>query len=190
MDDIIVIGVGGAGCSMAEHFQTLLGCPAIAINTDKTSLAKSPLSRHLLIGRDTFQKVGLANPVRGRAAAEESAKEIRQMLEGIRLLILTAGLGGVTGSGATPAIATIAMECGIKVIIVATLPFEFESSTIQDIATKGRCELEKTGATLFIHDHNIKIDESKNSNGSLIEIFDHAAINLGRKLEDFLAHQN
>jgi cell division protein FtsZ len=190
MDDMIVVGVGGAGCSMAEHFQTLLGCPAIALNTDKTSLAKSPLSQRLLIGSEIFQQVGLASPARGRAAAEESSKEIRGMLEGIRLLILTTGLGGVTGSGATPVIATIAMEHGIKVVIAATLPFEFESSATHDMATMGRRELEKTGATLFIHDHNMDAESGKSGNVSLIEIFDHAAINLGRKIEDYLAKKS
>lgn len=187
MEDIVVVGVGGAGCYMAEHFQTLLGRPAIAINTDKISLEKSVLNQHLLIGPKTFHKVGLTSPVRGRAAAEESANEIRQILEGIRVLIIATGLGGVTGSGAAPVIANIAMDRDIKVIIAATLPFEFESSAIHDTATKGRRELEKTGATLFIHDHNITSGETETGDGSMIEIFDHAAINLGRKIKDFLA---
>ncbi len=129
--NIKVVGVGGGGCNsvnrMLENGVNLPGVEFIAINTDKNALSVNLASQKLCIGQKTTKGFGAGTkPDVGQKAAEESADEIRAAIEGADMLFITAGMGGGTGTGAAPIIASIAKEMGILTVAVVTKPFKFE----------------------------------------------------------------
>lgn len=129
--NIKVVGVGGGGCNsvnrMVENGVNLPGVEFIAINTDKNALSVNLASQKLCIGQKTTKGFGAGTkPDVGQKAAEESADEIRAAIEGADMLFITAGMGGGTGTGAAPIIASIAKEMGILTVAVVTKPFKFE----------------------------------------------------------------
>ncbi len=129
--NIKVVGVGGAGCNsinrMIEDGVNLEGVEFIAINTDKNALSVNRAAQKLCIGQKTTKGWGAGtDPNIGQKAAEESADEIRTAIEGADMLFLTAGMGGGTGTGAAPVVASIAKELGILTVAIVTKPFEFE----------------------------------------------------------------
>lgn len=131
--NIKVVGVGGAGCNsinrMLEDGLTLEGVEFIAINTDKNALSTNKAPQKLCIGQKLTKGWGAGtNPNIGQKAAEESAEEIRTALEGADLVFLTAGMGGGTGTGAAPVVASIARDLGILTVAIVTKPFEFEGA--------------------------------------------------------------
>ena len=131
--NIKVVGVGGGGCNsvnrMVESGVNLPGVEFIAINTDKNALSVNLASQRLCIGQKTTKGFGAGTrPDVGQKAAEESADEIRAAIEGADMLFITAGMGGGTGTGAAPIIASIAKEMGILTVAVVTKPFKFEGN--------------------------------------------------------------
>lgn len=131
--NIKVVGVGGGGCNsvnrMVENGVNLPGVEFIAINTDKNALSVNLASQKLCIGQRTTKGFGAGTrPDVGQRAAEESADEIRAAIEGADMLFITAGMGGGTGTGAAPIIASIAKEMGILTVAVVTKPFKFEGN--------------------------------------------------------------
>ena len=143
---IKVIGVGGGG-SNAVNFMNSIGIrnvEFIICNTDIQALYSSSVKNQLQIGMDLTKGLGAgANPVRGKEAALESSHEIRELLrnDGTKMLFITAGMGGGTGTGAAPIIAKIAKELDILTIGIVTLPFEFEGKLKMDKALNGIDEL-------------------------------------------------
>ena len=126
---IKIIGIGGAGANALDRMVLDGVNPVhlIAMNTDAQALAASVAGEKVQLGRTATRGFGSGgDPEVGHASAEESQNEIRSALEGIDLVFLLAGLGGGTGSGATPVIAELARESGALVIAVVTLPFAFE----------------------------------------------------------------
>lgn len=126
---IKVVGVGGAGGNALNRMikSNLRGIEFIAVNTDAQALYHSEAPTKINIGKATTRGLGAgSNPDIGRQAAEESAEEIRQQLEGADMVFITAGMGGGTGTGAGPVIADIAKEMGILTVGVVTRPFSFE----------------------------------------------------------------
>lgn len=124
---IRVLGVGGAGCNAIDHMirERVEGVEFVAINTDAQALARSLAPTKVQLG-----KSGLgagSKPEAGREAAFESREQIVEVLEGAHMVFLTAGMGGGTGTGATPVMAEIAKEMGILTVAVVTKPFEFEN---------------------------------------------------------------
>lgn len=131
--NIKVVGVGGAGCNsvnrMLEDGVNLEGVEFIAINTDKNALSINKAPQKLCIGQKLTKGWGAGtDPNVGQKAAEESVDLIRTAIEGADLLFLTAGMGGGTGTGAAPVIASIAKEMGILTVAIVTKPFEFEGA--------------------------------------------------------------
>src|ERR1700737_3988799 len=126
---IKVVGVGGAGINALDRI-VLDGMDKgdlIAFNTDVQSLASSVAAAKVQLGRGVTRGLGAGgDPELGYSAAVESADEIRQALVDARMIFICAGLGGGTGSGASPLIAQLAREAGSLVIAFATLPFSFE----------------------------------------------------------------
>ena len=126
---IKIVGVGGGGANALDRI-VLDGMEQgemIAINTDVQSLASSVATGKLQIGRNVTRGLGTGgDPDLGFTAAEESADEIRELLQGARMVFVCAGLGGGTGSGAAPRIVQLAREHGALVLAFATLPFAFE----------------------------------------------------------------
>jgi cell division protein FtsZ len=126
---IKVVGVGGAGINALDRI-VLDGMDKgdlIAFNTDVQSLASSVAAAKVQLGRGVTRGLGAGgDPELGYQAAVESADEIRQALVNARMIFICAGLGGGTGSGATPLVVQLAREAGSLVIVFATLPFSFE----------------------------------------------------------------
>lgn len=126
---IKVVGVGGAGTNVLDRIMLdgLDKADLIAINTDVQSLASSVAACKVQLGRTVTRGLGAGgDPEVGYNAAYESADEIRQALTDARMIFVCTGLGGGTGSGASPAVAQVARESGALVIAFATLPFAFE----------------------------------------------------------------
>jgi cell division protein FtsZ len=124
-----VVGVGGAGSNALDRIvlDGMEKADLIAINTDVQSLAGSVAAHKVQLGRSVSRGLGTGgDPELGYQAAAESADEIRQVLSDARMIFICAGLGGGTGSGATPVVAQLAREAGSLVIGFATLPFSFE----------------------------------------------------------------
>lgn len=129
---IRVIGVGGGGsnaiASMISSSQ-IRGVDFVAINTDAQSLLLNPATTKVQIGENLTKGLGSGgDPEVGTQAAEESAEKIKEMLDGSDMVFLTSGMGGGTGSGATPIIARVAKEVGALTVAVVTKPFTFEGT--------------------------------------------------------------
>ena len=128
---IKVLGIGGAGGNAVSHLvqQDLAGLQFAAFNTDAAALAKSAAPTKLVLGAKSTRGLGAGgDPARGRAAAEETEAGIRAVCEGADVVFLIAGLGGGTGTGASPFVASVAKDCGALVLSIVILPFECEGS--------------------------------------------------------------
>ncbi|MBN1949285.1 MAG: cell division protein FtsZ [Candidatus Cloacimonetes bacterium] len=127
--NIKIIGVGGAGGNAINTMieNGLTGVEFIAANTDLTDLKKSRAQIRLQLGRETTKGLGAgANPDIGRKSAEESREEIRRQLQDANMIFIAAGMGGGTGTGAAPIIASLAKEMGILTIGIVSRPFRSE----------------------------------------------------------------
>ena len=150
---ILVIGVGGGGCNAVNRMiaSGLKSASFIAANTDKQALMLSKASVQIQLGEKLTKGLGAgADPEIGRKAAEESRAQITEKLRGVDLVFITAGMGGGTGTGAAPVIASIAREMGILTIAVVTKPFEFEGRTRASNAEMGIKNLSKCVDTLVV----------------------------------------
>jgi cell division protein FtsZ len=126
---IKVIGVGGGGSNAVNHMfkQGIKDVEFVVTNTDAQALNSSPVPYKLQIGTNLTEGLGCgANPEVGRAAAVESKDQIREMLSGTKMVFVTAGMGGGTGTGAAPVIAKIAKDMDILTVGIVTVPFSFE----------------------------------------------------------------
>ena len=144
---IKVIGVGGAGNNAVNRLieTGLRSAEYIVVNTDNQALARSKASNRIQIGVKLTKGLGAgADPLVGKAAAEENKEAIQNALRDTDLLFITAGMGGGTGTGAAPVIAKIAKEMKILTVAVVTLPFTFEAKHRMDNALNGIEELRKS----------------------------------------------
>ena len=136
---IKVVGVGGGGSNAIDRMidAGLGGVDFIVTNTDMQALARSAAERKIQIGEDVTRGLGAGgNPEIGRQAAEESRQELKNILDGADMVFITGGMGGGTGTGASPVIAEIAKELGALTIAVVTKPFRFEGRRMA-LATEG-----------------------------------------------------
>lgn len=160
MRKTLVMGLGGAGMNIAGHVKQLLGCDVLAVNTNAASLAASPFEQRLQIGISSCEGKPAISVHRGQLAAEESLEDLRYSISGAERLVLLAGLGGGTATGAAPVIIDLALEMGIKVILVATLPFAFEKPQ-RAAALETLAQLEKKNIQLILHDHSKSLEPGK-----------------------------
>jgi cell division protein FtsZ len=126
---IKVIGVGGGGSNAVNHMykQGIKDVEFVVANTDLQALNSSPVPNKLQLGATLTEGLGCgANPEVGRAAALESKEQIRELLTGTKMIFVTAGMGGGTGTGAAPVIAKIAKDMDILTVGIVTVPFSFE----------------------------------------------------------------
>jgi cell division protein FtsZ len=150
---ITVFGVGGAGGNAVNNMITagLVGCDFVVANTDAQALTLSKAERIIQMGVQVTEGLGAGSqPDVGRAAAEEVVDEIRDHLSGAHMVFITAGMGGGTGTGASPVIARIARDLGILTVGVVTKPFQFEGQRRMRIAENGIQELQKAVDTLLV----------------------------------------
>ena len=154
-----MIGIGGGGgnavARMAKDFTR--GVDFIAINTDHQDLDECDVKTKLYIGKSLTRGLGTGmNPDLGRQAAEENRSEISEAVQGADLVFLAAGLGGGTGTGATPIVAEAAKQSGALAIAVVTKPFTFEGSQRERIANEGLIKLrDKVDAIIVVPNDRI-----------------------------------
>ena len=155
---ITVVGVGGAGGNAVNHMWNLgiKGVDFLVCNTDQQALDKSPVELKIRLGSEGL---GAGNdPENGRKAAVESIDEVRRRFEesGTRMLFITAGMGGGTGTGASPVIAKLAHEMGLLTVAIVTSPLAVEGRTRYEQAFRGIEELRKNvDSLLVINNENI-----------------------------------
>ncbi len=155
---IKVIGVGGGGGNAVNHMyrEGIHDVNFVLCNTDSKALSDSPVPTRLQLGKDGL---GAGNrPERARQAAEESVPEIRRMLDdGTKMVFITAGMGGGTGTGAAPIIAREAKDMGILTVGIVTIPFRFEGNRKIDQALDGVDEIAKhVDALLVINNERLR----------------------------------
>jgi len=158
--NIKVFGVGGGGGNAITRMHDNLGVRGIefiAINTDAQDLEKTSVRRKIHIGKNLTRGLGTGmNPDLGRQAAEENRSEIVEAAKGADLVFVTAGLGGGTGSGASPLVADIAREQGALTIAIVTKPFTFEGSQRMRVAEEALTRLrEKVDAIIVVPNDRI-----------------------------------
>ena len=150
---IKVVGVGGGGCNAVNRMidSGLKGVDFIVANTDLQVLNDSLAPTKLQLGSDLTDGLGAgANPEIGKEAALESKEEIEEALKGADMVFVTCGMGGGTGTGASPIIAEIAQELGALTVGIVTKPFSFEGKKRMEQAIAGLDELKKHVDTLIV----------------------------------------
>lgn len=165
---IKVIGIGGAGNNALNHIirSGVCGVEFIAANTDMAHLELSEASMRIVLGRELTKGLGAgSDPEIGCKSAQESREEVRAALDGADMIFIAAGMGGGTGTGASPVIASIAREAGALVVAVVTLPFMFEGKRRVSQAGQGIEQLrDKVDALITIpNDRLLSITDKKTS---------------------------
>lgn len=170
---IRVVGVGGGGSNAVNRMiaENIAGVDFIAVNTDQQALLSSRAPVRIAIGDRTTRGLGSGgNPETGMRSAEESLEEIRQTLQGSDMVFVTAGMGGGTGTGATPIVAKAAREVGALTIGVVTRPFTFEGNQRARAAEAGIDELKEQVDTLIVIP-NDRLLETADKRVSLLDSF-------------------
>jgi len=182
---IKVVGVGGSGGNTISRIVSLGetrrgaaksgGVELIAVNTDAQALHFCKVEKKILIGQHVTRGLGAGMDLElGKVAAQENKKELEEVLKGTDMVFITCGLGGGTGSGATPVIAEIAKGLGILTIVVVTAPFSFEGEQRKKVADAALQNLKgHTDALLIISNDNLlKIINEKTTVSNAFEICD------------------
>ena len=155
---IKVIGVGGGGSNAVNHMfqQNIKGVDFVICNTDAQALENSPIPNKIQLGANLTSGLGAgANPDVGEKAAQESIQEIQQMLNSqTKMVFITAGMGGGTGTGAAPIIAKIAKDMDILTVGIVTMPFQFEGRMRSKQAQIGIDELRSSVDSLIVINNN------------------------------------
>ncbi|MBD3318495.1 cell division protein FtsZ [Candidatus Woesearchaeota archaeon] len=154
--NIKVIGAGGAGNNMTSwlYKKGIRGAEVIACNTDKQHIDISEADKKFLIGKDLTRGLGCGGyPQKGAEAAQESMMQIKEALRGADMCFVCAGMGGGTGTGSAPVVASVAKEMGAIVIGTVTMPFNIERARI-DKAEFGLQNLRKVCDTVVVVDNN------------------------------------
>lgn len=159
---IKVIGVGGGGGNAVNHMynEGIHDVSFALCNTDNQALCQSPVETRVQLGKKTTEGLGAGNrPEVAKAAAEESAEDIRQLLnDGTRMVFITAGMGGGTGTGAAPVVARIAKDMGILTVGIVTIPFVFEGRKKIIQALKGVEDIARNVDALLVINNERLID--------------------------------
>ncbi len=170
---IKVVGVGGGGGNAVNRMieNDVRGVDFVVINTDAQVLRLAKANTRLQIGKLLTKGLGAgADPEIGRQAAEESEDDIRELLRGSDMVFITAGMGGGTGTGASPVVAKIAKELGCLTIGIVTKPFTFEGRKRQTQAEKGLANLKPFVDTLIVVP-NDKLIQMTDKNLTMLEAF-------------------
>ena len=169
-----VVGVGGAGCNAVRNMydEGIEGVSFAVCNTDSKVLAKSPVPVKLQLGEGLGAG---ANPQVGKSEAENNIDDIRTLLnDGTKMVFITAGMGGGTGTGAAPVVAQVAQELGILTVAIVTIPFYFERKKKIVKALKGVEEMRKYVDAMLVINNERLCDVYSDSKVSLNEAFKRA----------------
>ncbi|HEY49105.1 MAG TPA: cell division protein FtsZ [Dehalococcoidia bacterium] len=148
-----VVGVGGGGSNAVNRMivEDLPGIEFIAVNTDAQALVRSRAPIRLRIGEKLTRGLGAGGDhTLGMLAADESRDEIARAVEGADMIFITAGMGGGTGTGASPVIAEVAKELGVLTIAIVTRPFKFEGIYREQVAEEGVIRLGERADTIIV----------------------------------------
>jgi len=179
--DIKVVGVGGCGNNAIEYMikNKVSGVDFICVNTDAQDLKNNPVNDNSKcnIGQNITRGLGAgANPEIGRQAAVEDRDKLKEVIENCDMLFITAGMGGGTGTGASPVIAELAKELGILTVAVVTKPWEYEKKKRMDNAEMGIQELRNKVDSLIVipndklcTDDDMPLSEAKNQSNAVLE---------------------
>jgi cell division protein FtsZ len=188
---IKVIGVGGCGCNAVNNMinAKLKGVEFIACNTDIQTLKSSLSSNRVQIGSKLTKGLGAGgDPVLGKNAALESEQELRAALQDADMVFITAGMGGGTGTGASPVVAHIAKDLGVLTVAVVTKPFPFEGKRKMSQAEAGEKDLSDDVDALIIIPNN-RLLSLAGKNVPLLEAFkmaDDILINAVKGISDLI----
>ncbi len=180
---IKVVGVGGGGGNAINNMianYDIDGVEFIAVNTDAQALAQSNAEVKLRIGEDITRGLGSGgNPTIGKKAAEESIDLLHEHLAGADMVFITAGMGGGTGTGASPVVAGVAKNLGALTVGIVTKPFKFEGKKRMDTALRGTEELRDKVDTLIVV-----------PNQKLLDVIDQniSFLDAMKQVDDVLAH--
>ena len=172
---IKVIGVGGGGCNAVRNMynEGVEGVSYAVLNTDSQSLSRSPVPVKLMLGESGLGAG--ADPDKGKKEAETNIKDIERLLDdGTKMVFVTAGMGGGTGTGAAPVVAGVAKKMGLLTVGVVTIPFYFEKKRKIIKALKGVEELRKNVDALLIVNNERLCDVYSDSDLSVKEAFQRA----------------
>jgi len=170
---IKVIGVGGGGCNAINNMvnRGLNGVDLIALNTDKQALGFSKTELSVQIGKETTKGKGAGSlPEIGKKSAEESLDDIKEVLKDADMVFVTCGMGGGTGTGASPVVAKVAQDLNALVVGIVTTPFKWEGPKRATYATDGIAELRKYIDALIIIP-NQKLIEATDKNMKFSEAY-------------------
>jgi len=170
---IRVVGVGGGGSNAVNRMiaESIAGVDFIAVNTDQQALMGSLAKQRVAIGERTTRGLGSGgDPEVGERSAEESTDDLHSVLQGSDMVFVTAGMGGGTGTGATPIVAKVAREVGALTIGVVTRPFTFEGAQRSRIAETGIEQLKEHVDTLIVIP-NDRLLEAADKRISLLDSF-------------------
>src|SRR3989344_4950099 len=183
---IKVIGVGGAGCNALNSMITLQqiqGVEFVAVNTDAQALLTCQAPTKVQIGEELTKCLGSGgNPEVGLQAAEESLEKISSIVEGSDMVYITAGMGGGTGTGASPIVAEVAKKSGALTVAVVTKPFNFEGSRRRVSAEEGVESLKDKVDTMIVIP-NQRLLDVVDKKMSLLEAFKVADSVLGQGVQ-------
>lgn len=179
---IKVIGIGGAGGNAINNMinnHEIEGVEFIAVNTDAQALSKNSAEVKLQIGIESTRGLGSGgNPATGKKAAEESIDMIHEHLSGADMVFITAGMGGGTGTGASPVIASVAKSVNALTVAIVEKPFNFEGKRRMDVALQGIEDIKDKVDTLMVIP-NQRLFDISDKNMSFVEAF--------HKVDDILA---
>jgi cell division protein FtsZ len=191
---IKVVGVGGGGSNAVDRMVAdgVQGVEFITVNTDAQALMHSRADIRIRIGDKLTKGLGSGgNPVIGQKAAEETTEEIYEALKGADMVFITAGMGGGTGTGASPVIAGIAQDLGMLTVGVVTRPFTFEGNHRRKIAEQGIDQFKPMVDTMIIIP-NDRLLQTASKNTSMLQAF-HMADSVLRQgiqgISDVITHR-
>ncbi len=161
---IVIMGIGGAGSNTITRLNAIgvNSVETVAVNTDVQHLLATIADRKILLGKELCGGNGSGgDPQIGEEAAKESVDELEQYLKEADILFLMAGLGGGTGTGASPIIAEVGKKVGAVVVSIVTLPFSAEGNKKKEIATKGLAKLAESSDTIVVVNNDRILDIAK-----------------------------
>jgi len=188
---IKVVGVGGGGMNAVNRMidSKLRGVEFIVINTDEQVLKKSTASEKITIGQKTTRGMGAGgDPEIGERAAMEDRDRILQALKGADMVFITSGMGGGTGTGAAPIVASVAKEIGALTVGVVTLPFQMEGGRRMEYAHRGLSELKEKVDTLITikNDSIFKVIDRVTSVDVAFRMIDEILLNAVKGISDLI----
>jgi cell division protein FtsZ len=174
MKNTLVVGLGGAGTSLAKYVESLLDCDSLAVSSNASELNKSGFESKLLIGSNVCKGNSAVVPHRGKLAAEESIDELEKALASHETIVLLAGLGGGTGTGALQVAMKLPSLKKKNLVIAVTLPYGFEE-TRRNAALEALVDLQSQHPEILVYDNELLLQDTTNNRATLVDVFDHLA---------------